>query len=226
MNNLWTFGCSFTYGDGTLPHDLYQQKYTINEDDLPWNKLYAKELGMNLMNRGLPGVSNDTILDKIIENWDSIEENDIVIIGRTWSHRFDFPRANNSLEMKSIVYRKGEADVKKWFDDATVGYYTEEQIETIKLFSVEFATQPAYSVRHDIRFNFIKQRLLNDKKIKLCQIWDVESLWNRFNRIIDATNGEIVDHHWSYKGHRDFLTFLKNSIINSEELTTNRQPFI
>ena len=29
MIKLWTFGCSFTYGDGTLEHDLYRQKYRM-----------------------------------------------------------------------------------------------------------------------------------------------------------------------------------------------------
>ena len=37
MRNLWTFGCSYTYGDGTLEHDLYRQKFKVNENDLPWS---------------------------------------------------------------------------------------------------------------------------------------------------------------------------------------------
>ena len=206
--NLWTFGCSFTKGDGTLEQDLYNSQFKIREDDLPWTSLLAKQLNLNLKNIGEGGVSNDTILDNIILNWDNINEGDYVIIGKTWSHRFDFPKYNGSLKMKSIVYRGGEGDVKKWFDHATQDIFTPTQIECIKTFSVEFATQPAYSKRHDTRFAFIKKALIEHKKIRLCHIWDVEALWNDFELIVDATNNRINDYHWSYKGHKDFLTYL------------------
>ena len=206
--NLWTFGCSFTKGDGTLEQDLYNNQFKIREDDLPWTSLLAKQLNLNLKNIGEGGVSNDTILDSIILNWDSINEGDYVVIGKTWSHRFDFPKYNDSLKLKSIVYRGGEKDVKKWFDEATQDIYTPTQIECIKTFSVEFATQQAYSKRHDTRFNFIKKALLEHKKVKVCHIWDVESKWNDFELIVDATSREINDYHWSFKGHKDFLAYL------------------
>jgi hypothetical protein len=212
MKKLWTFGCSFTYGDGTLEHDEYRRKFKINNDNLPWTQLLANELKLELINKGMGGSSNESILDSIILNYDSINEDDIVIIGKTWSHRFDFPKTMNSIEPQSIVYRGGERDVKKWFDDLTVGIFNEEQIECIKLFSVEFATQPLYSHRHDIRFNFIKDRLIKDKKIKICHIWDVENLWDKYERIHEATNGEIWDSHWSYKGHNDFFKHIINII--------------
>jgi hypothetical protein len=206
--NLWTFGCSFTKGDGTLEQDLYNNQFKIREDDLPWTSLLAKQLNLNLKNIGEGGVSNDTILDSIILNWDSINEGDYVVIGKTWSHRFDFPKYNDSLELKSIVYRGGEKDVKKWFDEATQDIYTPTQIECIKTFSVEFATQQVYSKRHNTRFNFIKKALLEHKKVKVCHIWDVESKWNDFELIVDATSREINDYHWSFKGHKDFLAYL------------------
>ncbi len=212
MNNLWTFGCSFTHGDGTLEHDLYNQKYKLKSDDLSWNHLLSRKINYDLKNRGLPGVSNDTIIDTIIKNWEFVSAGDVVIIGKTWSHRFDFPKENNSREVKSIVYRGGEKDVQKWFNDATIGLFTNEQIETIKMFSVEFATQRAYSIRHDFRLNFLKERLVKDRGVKICYIWDVEGLWEKFELIVNATAGEIVDHHWSFKGHKDFCSYLENQI--------------
>jgi hypothetical protein len=212
MKNLWTFGCSFTHGDGTLVDDLYRQKYKISEDDLPWTQLLSNELNLNLINKGLGGLSNESILDLLINNWDFINADDIVIIGKTWSHRFDFPKKIGSIEPQSIVYRGGESDVKKWFDDLTVGIFSYTQIECIKTFSVEFATQPLYSNRHDNRFNFIKNRLIKDKKVKICYIWDVEKLWNKYDLIVNATNNEIIDHHWSYKGHNNFFKDILNII--------------
>jgi hypothetical protein len=217
MKKLWTFGCSFTYGDGTLEHDEYRRKFKINDDNLPWTQLLANELKLELINKGMGGSSNESILDSIILNYDNINEDDIVIISKTWSHRFDFPKKIGSIEPQSIVYRGGESDVKRWFDDLTVGIFNENQIECIKVFSVEFATQPLYSYRHDIRFNFIKDRLIKDKKIKICHIWDVENLWNKYETIHHATNNEIRDYHWSYKGHSDFFNYLL-SIIQKPKL--------
>jgi len=208
MKKLWTFGCSFTYGDGTLEHDLYRQKYRVSDNELSWTYRLANELKMELVNKGMGGSSNETILDSIILNYDNINEDDIVIISKTWSHRFDFPKKIGSIEPQSIVYRGGESDVKRWFDDLTVGIFNENQIECIKAFSVEFATQPLYSYRHDIRFNFIKDRLIKDKKIKICHIWDVESLWEKYETINTATNNKIRDYHWSYKGHEYFFNDL------------------
>jgi hypothetical protein len=216
MKKIWTFGCSFTYGDGTLEHDLYRQKYRVSESELPWTNLLANELKMELVNKGIGGSSNETILDNIILNYDNINEDDIVIIGKSWSHRFDFPKKIGSIEPQSIVYRGGESDVKKWFDDLTIGIFNEEQIECIKLFSVEFATQPLYSHRHDIRLNFIKERLVKDKKVEFCHIWDVESLWQKYETINDATNNEIRDYHWSYKGHVEFFNYLLKIIQTSK----------
>lgn len=217
MKKLWTFGCSFTYGDGTFEYDSYAQRYRLSEIELPWTHLLANELNLKLINRGLGGSSNESIIDRIIDSWDEIDEGDIVIIGKTWSHRFDFPKKIGSIEPQSIVYRGGESDVKKWFDDLTVGIFNQEQIECIKSFSVEFATQPLYSHRHDIRFNFIKDRLIKDNKVKFCYIWDVESLWNKYETINQATNEQIRDFHWSYKGHRDFFNYLMK-IIKSPKL--------
>jgi hypothetical protein len=123
-----------------------------------------------------------------------------------------------SLDPQSIVYRSGEADVKKWFDDLTEGIYDSNQIECIKSFSVEFAVEPLYSHRHNIRLNFIKDRLLVDKKVKTCFIWDVENQWKNFDLIINATDGSIVDHHWSYKGHKDFVTYLEKQIYRNKKV--------
>lgn len=216
MRNLWTFGCSFTYGDGTLEHDLYRQKYRVSESELPWTQLLANELNLKLINRGMGGSSNESIIDRLMNSWDEIDEGDFIIIGKTWSHRFDFPKKINSIEPQSIVYRGGESDVKKWFDDLTVGIFTDEQIECMKVFSVEFATQPLYSHRHDIRLNFIKDRLIKDRKVKFCHIWDVDTLWKIYERIDGATNNEIRDAHWSYKGHRDFFNHLLKIIQTSK----------
>ena len=44
MNKLFVFGCSFTHGNGCLPHEAYSLKYKKSEDDLIWPEIIAKKL--------------------------------------------------------------------------------------------------------------------------------------------------------------------------------------
>lgn len=211
MSKLFTFGDSFTKGDGVV--GPYGSLYKKDENDVIWPELVAKKMNLTLKNKGISGASNDSIIDSIINSWDEICENDFVIIGKSWSHRFDFPQRNNSLIPQSIVWRGGETDVKKWFDDVTVGIFNDAQIECIKTFSVEFATQPMYAHRQNLRLNFLKNILIKEKKVKFIHIWDVETLWNLYENIKQATDGEIQDVHWSYKGHKDFCDFILKLLI-------------
>ena len=90
MNNLWTFGDSFTAGWGCTPEFEYYKKY-YKEGDKIWAELLANETELKLLNISKNGVSNDYIIDSIILNWKKIKKNDFVIIGKTLSHRFDIP---------------------------------------------------------------------------------------------------------------------------------------
>ena len=89
MNNLFTFGCSFTHGNGCLPDEVYHKSYYKNENDLIWPEIIAKEIGYKLHNYGLGAISNDVIFDNIIERFDEVSEGDIIIIQKTFTHRFD-----------------------------------------------------------------------------------------------------------------------------------------
>ena len=64
---LWTFGDSFTQGFSCVPvidyptiPEYYQYK-KIGEDI--WPNLLSKYLGIKLINKGLGGISNDSILE-------------------------------------------------------------------------------------------------------------------------------------------------------------------
>ena len=90
MNNLWAFGDSFTAGWGCTPEFEYYKKYYKDGDKL-WVEMLSDEMGLTLSNIGKDAASNDYIIDSIILNWKKIKQNDFVIIGKTFSHRFDIP---------------------------------------------------------------------------------------------------------------------------------------
>lgn len=83
MNKLWTFGDSFT--EGYNPFYEWSEKYIEWKGYKPkvYGEIIAEELGYELVNRGLGGSSNQTILERICDSIDKIKSDDLVIVG--WS---------------------------------------------------------------------------------------------------------------------------------------------
>ena len=154
---------------------------------------------LDLINIGMGGYSNDKILDSIIQTYDTINKDDVVIIEMSFHHRYDIPnKLNNSL----ITIAPNPSNL-------LINEYSKKEIENITYVSTLMESN-LFKNRNINRFNFIKDILLKTKKVNKCLIWDVETEINRFEKIIDVTNNEIIDHHWSYRGHRNF----SNEILN------------
>jgi len=66
-------------------------------------------------------------------------------------------------------------------------------------------------IRVDNRLNFFRELFLA-KKVKRCIVWDIMNHLDKniYERIQEATNDEIVDAHWSYKGHKTFAEQMYN----------------
>ena len=199
MNKLFTFGCSFTAGNGCLIDEEYTKKYKKDKTDLIWPEIISKNMELDLINIGMGGYSNDKILDSIIQTYDTINKDDVVIIEMSFHHRYDIPnKLNNSL----ITIAPNPSNL-------LINEYSKKEIENITYVSTLMESN-LFKNRNINRFNFIKDILLKTKKVNKCLIWDVETEINRFEKIIDVTNNEIIDHHWSYRGHRNF----SNEILN------------
>jgi len=88
-------------------------------------------------------------------------------------------------------------------------------IETIINFQYYFSNELFYKERNNKRFEFIKNRLHNEKNVKFSYIWGIEedkNFYHTFQQIIQATNGKVIDTHFSFKGHLDFAHFIYNKI--------------
>lgn len=206
MSTLWTFGDSFTFGhgcrpDGPLPEYFFN--YKKEEDDDVWPNLLGKKLGTKVKNFGKCGASNDFIIDSIIDNWDGFKEGDYVIIGISYHSRFDVP-IKNKLSLSTIYW--GFEDLAN-FDETQ-----KKEMETLINFQYYFADNELYKVRHLKRFNFL-HKLLKQKKL-ITYIWDVEFIQygSRFEKIAEATNDEMKDYHFSFKGHRDFANIVHQKV--------------
>jgi hypothetical protein len=89
-----------------------------------------------------------------------------------------------------------------------------EQMEVIVNFQYHFSDNELYKNRHLKRFNFL-HKLLKEKKTTTF-IWDVMNFTtsNRFEKIIDSTDGKIEDYHFSFNGNRDFANMVYDRIKN------------
>lgn len=211
MATLWTFGDSMTFGHGCVLNyegDAYYKQYKKNDDDLIWPVILANRLGYELNNLGKCGASNDYIFDKMIDNYHLISENDIVIVNKTFSHRFDIP-STTSDEFCTIC-----AGIVK----SETGYKTtiknKEEYETIINFGYYFSKNEVYHKRHEKRYDFLKSII---KCYKYFEFY-TGSIWedSRAQNIKDATNGKIVDYHLSFLGHKQFANYVYTSLFNED----------
>lgn len=216
MSTLWTFGDSFTFGHACRKdcHVKTYYEYKKEGDDI-WPNHLSRMLKYDVINLGKNGVSNDYIFDSIIQNYDKISEGDIVIIGKTLYGRVEVPSKTN--EWVRVLSKLEKKDW--WIIDKNNGF-DEFELKTIIDYQYLFSENELYVKRHNQRFEFIKNLLINHKKIKNCFLWQIQE--NRFiesiERIIDATKYKVKDYHFSFKGHMDFANFLYSQLEVKKDL--------
>jgi hypothetical protein len=218
MGTLWTFGASLTSGDGCVKNlpirdgDLkYYNEYKKMDDDI-WPNILGKTIGFTVKNIGKSATSNDSIIDSIIDNFDMIEPNDVVIIQKTFYQRFDIPKLDGSkfrpqggeeLSTLSIDLNKNKDNKDKL------------EIETILNYGVLFSDNILFKQRQDIRFKFIEKQLKN--KINKILIWDVDSdVRKSIETISQHTKGKIKDLHFSFNGHKLFSELLFKKLYTND----------
>ena len=221
---LWTFRDSQTFGHGCRPDGPIPEYYYnyISEGDDIWPVHLSKKLNMNLVNLGKCGASNDYIIDCMIKNFDNINEGDYVFVGKTFYQRFDIPN-NEKTELYHVLgdlplYKE---DMKQNKDILRSNLKSQEEYETIINFIYLFAQDKLYENRQNLRFNFIKKRLITERKIGFYHEWSVENFnFNRESlllgiaeRILVHTNGKIKDGHFSFNDHRRLADIFYNIIL-------------
>jgi len=211
MKKFWFFGDSFTAGTGCLPNQSYYEQFRKDGNKI-WVDWIKDIYNIECINDGVPGASNDMILDNVIKRWDEIKEGDLVFIGKTLSERFDVP-INNKLEPIRYHFRGKQLDELEKI-------LTSEQLETILNFQYYFSEHSLYKERQDLRFEFVLGRL-NEKKINTF-FWYIFLEHKKYETIVDATNGKIHDNHWSFDGHKNFANFVSVKFIKNY-VNSNKQ---
>jgi hypothetical protein len=232
MNTLWTFGDSFTFGYAcnelcTTTKRLDYLPYKKENDDI-WPNHLAKLLNYQVKNLGKNGVSNDYIFNSIIDNFNDIKENDIVVIGMTFHGRIEVPIEDNNLN----IFFNGRINTNKSIEELIKKCLQpiaekddiddiDEIYKTIINFQYYFMNNPYYKKKNVKKFEFLQERLINEKKIKFCYLWGLEeskNILSGFERIKQHTNNEINDEHLSFNAHRDFSQYIYSTITNKKKL--------
>jgi len=214
MDKLWTFGDSFTAGHGCKETDEYYIKY-YKEGDKIWPEHLADELNLKLMNLGVNGSSNEKIIDSIIVNYNNISKNDIVIIQKSFPHRFDVPNMGAEGHEWITVFANKEFD---WYSK----FLSKEQYQTAIDFCYHFSDNSKYKKRQNIRFSFLINCLIKDN-IKFF-LWDILEVKNKklhyteYQSIGNATNNEIDDGHFAFNGHFEFYKWIYQKIKTKNEI--------
>jgi hypothetical protein len=215
MNTLWTFGDSMTAGDGCIENKpirsgglLYYTEYKKEGDDI-WPNLLAKELDYEIKNCGISGASNDKIIDKIIDEYDNFKENDVVIMQKTFTQRFDI------ADIKSNTFQTQHAESLAIMNEVKQNKNSLE-VETIINYAAFFADNVLVRNRYNKRFNFLKKMIEN--KINICFMWDIIDFGIKQETIKDHTNGKINDLHWGFNGHKNFANLLKRILFDSKTI--------
>jgi hypothetical protein len=219
-NILWAFGDSMAFGHGcnelcnSNTKELYLP-YKKDGDNI-WSNHLGKLLNFDVKNLGKNGASNDYIFGSIIDNFDYISEGDIVVINMTLHGRIEVPIGDEIVNALSSY----ENEMKiRGYDN---GGDRQEKIETIINFQYHFSNHQFYKDRHIKRFNFIKNRLLNEKKVKHVYLWSLEEvnsgIYASFETIYKATNGMVNDSHFSFNGHLNFANFLYNTVSGKKPI--------
>lgn len=208
-NKIWTFGDSHTAGHGCTHKFEYYQKY-YKEGDRIWPEHLALYLNLNLINKGRGGSSNDMILDSIVDSFDDIKEGDIVIIGKTYTHRFDIPHPKNN-KLVPIFW-----DWNAFAPTPIISEFTQEQIGIVVDFLYHFMDSPLFDKRWDKRYEWVKS-ILESKGCRVI-VWDVNKEIKKYESIYIDTNRKIEDHHMSFNGHKEFALYMYSNHFKEKSL--------
>jgi len=226
MNTLWVFGDSYSAPFSKIQHEgPWKSNYIQWKGYTPkcYSEFVADKLQLKHINLAVGGTDNYTILDSIISKVDSIDTNDIIIIG--WSNTIRFRVVNIHNDFTTIlVYNATKTsrpnngfNSSTELSDSTLteliinrdsSKYIDELNNYIKLINFSFKKN---KVIHWSPFVNVRDRILPTKK---CLI--------NLETVTQETNGIVDDGHFSENAHYELAEYFLD-IINSYEYPSDKK---
>lgn len=236
-NTLWTFGCSFT-AEWNPVGDRVRSNYDDYKDwrggNLPpvWPTIVARNLNMNLENKGQGATGNDNIFKKFCDNSHLIESGDVVIIG--WTHILRYllssPSGTHLMDiLPSETYPEHPSETTEYITiNRSLPPWYGQIISYIKIIInyCKVIGAKVFFWTSDINmYEYFKENY-NDIDVSKFIDWNYNDLFQiirtKFKEapyftIEEETNGKVVDYHLGEDGHKYqadiiFKHLLKNGV--------------
>ena len=241
MNRLWTFGCSFTaeynpiegvYYPFENQYDRYK-KFKGGKLPLVWSELLGKKIEYQTMNCGVGGSSNYSIFRQYINVCDLIKKGDILIFGWTSMLRFPVINLNENIVIELLPNATNYGDTgysKTTLEEIIVNrshpLWINEVLDWIKLINMvvkEKGAEVYHWCSDDTLFNqhskFIDERfiVIDDPESIKTSLMGYLNLPKFFGgllkaRIVEETNGEVIDDHMGEYGHINQMEYFYKHI--------------
>lgn len=221
-NTLWTFGCSFTAEYHPVGADIennYDRYKKWRGGTLPdvWPTILAKNLNLEIQNKGVGATGNDTIFQQFCNNSHLMKSGDIVIVG--WTHILRFllssPDGSHLIDiLPSMQYPEFES---KWIDfmlvNRSFSAWQTQIISYIKMIESYCNSIDAkvFFWTSDIEmYECFKENYINIDTNKFID-WDyldffqlIRQNYPNFKNITikEETNGAVDDQHLGELGHK------------------------
>ena len=249
MPTIWFYGDSFTAGTG-LRFEEFTDKSSSNfienldlDDERYWNELwflskfkswknkysnevftslFSKKLGLDHINRGEGGASNDRILHKVFLDLQNFKPDDIIIIGITRYSRVLIPSSMKTQHMSNAGYDKIN---KKSFILEHSTNITEDAERAITNYCYDVLYKNEKSIENYYLSLFKQIRIGLLTKVSRVMIWD-HAHRNRYEDITTWTNNKVEDGHWSPDGHNNFYKVLLDQYQSKQDLMLSKKPSI
>lgn len=212
LGTLWVFGDSFDYGtEVSRKGEIYHDKYKKSGDS-HYSLHIGKELKLEVRNNAKPSFGPYHTLYQLTKKIHEIKPEDYVIVGVSDVNRIlgfqknsipsenpEIPDPNNMIDVYGYWSREDSymTDKMKYLSDNYFNYVTDYIVNCMQPFVGE----------HFYFVNQIFNNLLLTINCKKTFIYNI-NLWTKFETIKEATDNQINDMHWSYKGNKDFAKYV------------------
>lgn len=212
MGRVWVFGSCFSWGFGCKEYFPYCKQYKKDGDKI-WTEIVSENLGLDVVDKSIPaGATNFTILKSFIENFSKIKEGDIVI--------YEIMKPLGLLKLNNM---KTKVDSISTYNLHLDKHWRDSEDKRISNEYIDLNVRGHDEVWVKWFYPQIKSisDVLLEKNIKTYlwyyHVWELYSE-NRFENIIDATNGDIDDFHYSFEGHRQMANYILDIISKDKYL--------
>jgi hypothetical protein len=241
MSKLWVFGdsCSSNLTElrtNSMIEDFIQ-KFNNGKDYEIWYETVARELGMESQSLGKSGSCNYGIFERICENFDLINEDDIVIINWSVLERYRIGIGDRKQDYLTILATYMNEKHGQWLYEQTKKMLDVADVTIESVVEIGYNRSKSKELfQNEINsWSYFIYSYFKSKNIKVI-FWGLTEEQNYYfmsayppviekrGLIVHETNNEIQDWHFGVTGNKIFAEYVIQK-IKSENLDLPKELF-